>query len=420
MPDRGAREFSVIVFGAGGYTGRRVAAYLAERQAEDTSLTWAPAGRDPARVAAALAADGIPTPAAEPIRADVSDPASLAEMAARADVILNLVGPYTRLGEPVIKACVEAGTDYVDLTGEIPFARRMLDRYGEGAAAAGMRVVQVCGFEALPADLAVLIAHESAQERWGQELAKVEAVTALRPPPGRMRASDSVTGGTAQSMAAVMADPDARAVTDPAALIQDPARAAEVRDASPIGLLPRRENGAVIAPMQPAAFINPAVIQRTAALAGRAAFSYQEGVAIHGGTASLPARLAVAGTLAGVQAGFGMLSRAGAGVRAPIARGLGKLLPDSGYGPQPDRLNDWSWTVRVRATSTGGESLSVLVEADGHPGYLTTARMLGEAGLLLGEAGATPDRTGFLTPATALGTDSAARLERAGIRFRVE
>ena len=74
---------------------------------------------------------------------------------------------------------------------------------------------------------------------------------------------------------------------------------------------------------------------------------------------------------------------------------------------------------RVDARTTGGHYLRVDLDADGHPGYLTTAQMLGEAGLLLAEEGATPERAGCLTPATALGTGSLDRFERAGARFSV-
>ena len=63
--------------------------------------------------------------------------------------------------------------------------------------------------------------------------------------------------------------------------------------------------------------------------------------------------------------------------------------------------------------------MRVDVDADGHPGYLATARMLGEAGMLLAEPGMTPDRAGCLTPATALGTESVDRFERARVRFSV-
>ena len=37
-----------------------------------------------------------------------------------------------------------------------------------------MKIVQVCGFEALPPDLAVLLAAETARERWDEGLAEVD------------------------------------------------------------------------------------------------------------------------------------------------------------------------------------------------------------------------------------------------------
>ena len=52
------RDLDVVVFGATGVTGRRVAAYLAERAAE-TPLRWAAAGRDADRVSQVLSAIGV-------------------------------------------------------------------------------------------------------------------------------------------------------------------------------------------------------------------------------------------------------------------------------------------------------------------------------------------------------------------------
>jgi short subunit dehydrogenase-like uncharacterized protein len=46
--------------------------------------------------------------------------------------------------------------------------------------------------------------------------------------------------------------------------------------------------------------------------------------------------------------------------------------------------------------------------------------MMGEAGLLLAEPGATPEGAGYLTPATALGTGSVERFARAGLRFSAD
>jgi short subunit dehydrogenase-like uncharacterized protein len=45
--------------------------------------------------------------------------------------------------------------------------------------------------------------------------------------------------------------------------------------------------------------------------------------------------------------------------------------------------------------------------------------MLGEVGMLLAEDGATPNRAGCLTPATALGTGQLDRFRQAGVRFQL-
>ena len=341
-------------------------------------------------------------------------------MASRTRVVLNLVGPYTLYGRPVIEACVAGGAHYLDLTGEIPFVRQMIDAYDARAAEAGVKVVEVAGFEALPADLAVLLAAETARERFGEGLAEADLEVTVAGPPGMPRPSDFISGGTLQSLAAATGDEGASAVTDPAALITDPARAEEVRRRSPIDVAPRRgANGAVIAPMAPAAFINPAVIHRTAALTGAEPFRYREGMPLEGPAVTLPLRFAGAGVLSATQAGIAAAARARPSVRRRVGAVLTKVLPGSGFGPSGERLENWSWHMTVAARTTGGRDVRVDVDADGHPGYLATARMLGEAGLMLAEPGVTPDRAGCLTPATALGTESLDRFERARLRFSV-
>jgi short subunit dehydrogenase-like uncharacterized protein len=418
------RPLDVVVFGASGVTGRQVAAYLAER-ATEAGARWAAAGRDRSKVEQALGEAGVSAP--EVIVADVGEPDSLLAMARAARVVLNLVGPYTRYGRPVVEACVDGDAHYADLTGEIPFVRRTIDEFHHAAAGAGVKVVQVCGFEALPPDLAVALAAEAAGGRGNEPLAEADLMLAVQPPPGLPRPSEVFSGGTAQSVGAMARDEDARLLADPAALVDDPARADEVRRRSPFAIAPRRgPSGAVLAPMAPAAFINPAVIQRTAALAAAEAgdgdppFAYREGMALGGPPATAPLRWAAAGALAGMQAAAGALIRARPGVRRPVGDALEKVLPASGFGPSGERMERWRWRMTLDARTVAGRRLSVSVDAEGHPGYLATARMLGEAGLILAEPGATPDRAGCLTPAIALGTASARRFERARVRFAVK
>ncbi len=410
-----AKDLDVVVLGATGVTGRQVAAYLVHR-APALERSWAAAARDPHRAEQVLGEIGAEAP--ETIAADVSDPESLRAMAARARVVLNLVGPYTRYGRPVIEACVAEGASYLDLTGEIPFARDVIDQFDARASEAGVKVAQVSGFEALPPDLAVLLAAEAARERWDEPLTQVDLAVTTTPPPGLPRPSDMISGGTLQSLAAATGDPNAARVVDPAALIQDPRRAERVRTVSPIRVRPRRgRDGAVIGPMAPAAFINPAVIQRTAALLGLEPFAYREGVSLGGSAPTLALRYGVAGVLAASQAGVAAIARSRPAVRERMAGLLARALPGSGFGPKGERLEGWRWGMRVDATTAGGHELAVEVDADGHPGYLATANILGEAGLMIATSGVTPERSGCLTPATALGTGALDRFEAAGMRI---
>lgn len=418
------RDLDVAVFGATSVTGRRVAAYLAER-ATEAPVHWAAAARDRGKLERVLAEEGVGE--FEAIEADVTDPASLEAMASRAKTVLNLVGPYTRFGEPVIAACLAGGANYVDLTGEIPFVRRMVERYDAPARAAGVKIVQVCGFEALPPDLAVLLASEAAGERFGEGLAEVDLeLAATQWPPGVPRPSDMLSGGTLQSMAAAAADPDAAGLTDPAYLVEDRAAAEAIRARSPIRLALRRgASGSVLAPMLPFAFINPAVIHRTAAIVAAEAgedfepFAYREGAALTGATAATPLRYAAAGILVGLQAGIAAASQTRPELRARAGAAMRRAFPSSGFGPRADRLADWRWRMDAFARTRGGNTVTVEIEGEGHPGYLATSRMMGEAGLMLAEEGATPERAGCLTPAAALGTSEIARFERARVRFTV-
>jgi short subunit dehydrogenase-like uncharacterized protein len=420
------RDFDVVVFGATGVTGRRVAAYLAERASAGGGLRWAPAARDEAKLARTLAEVGVEAP--ETIAADVSSPSSLAALAARTKVVLDLVGPYTLYGRPMIEACVEQGAHYVDLTGELQFVRQTIADFDGRAREAGVKIVQVCGFEALPPDLLAASVAADARERHGEALAAVDVEVTISSPPGLPRPSDGVSGGTFQSLAAVAAADDASVITDPAVLVAEDARfAADVRRVSPIPLAPRRAaDGSVLAPMAPAAFINPGVVHRSTLLLAQAdghtpeAFRYREAIALRGGAVSLPARLLAAGALSATQAGVRALARARPALRSPLAGALARLGPSSGFGPAADRLESWSWQMRAIGHTSAGRSSVARLEADGHPGYLATARLLGEAGILLAEEGATPAVAGCLTPAAALGIQCLERFRHAGLRFSLE
>ncbi|MEI8051488.1 MAG: saccharopine dehydrogenase NADP-binding domain-containing protein, partial [Actinomycetes bacterium] len=142
------REFDIALFGATGFTGGLIADYLAAHAPEGATI--AIAGRTAAKVAEVC--NRLDRDVTEVI-ADVSDPESLRSLAGRTRVLISTVGPYTLYGEPVVKACVEAGTDYVDLTGEPEFVDRMFLKFHERAMETGARIIHACGFDSIPHDL---------------------------------------------------------------------------------------------------------------------------------------------------------------------------------------------------------------------------------------------------------------------------
>ncbi|CAH2249955.1 saccharopine dehydrogenase-like oxidoreductase [Pelobates cultripes] len=145
------RQYQFVVFGASGFTGRYVVEELArvmsEGEAKTPKLRWAVAGRSQVKleeIVARLARKiGKPHLKSEIgiIICDVDDYATLTRMCKKAAIVLNCVGPYTLYGEPVIKACIENGANYLDLCGEPQFLEEMYLKYDKKAAEKGVYIV---------------------------------------------------------------------------------------------------------------------------------------------------------------------------------------------------------------------------------------------------------------------------------------
>lgn len=417
-------RLDVVVLGATGVTGGNAVPYLARRCAE-LGLRWGVAGRRPQTLMAAVAdlpLDQQP----EVLEGDLDEPVTIDEVARSTRVLVNTIGPYRRSAEPVIAACVAAGTHYLDVTGETDVVADMLARFDGPAREAGVRVVQAAGYEALPFDLAVALAVDLARLR-GVRLAAADVVASFALPPGLPRPSDGISGGTFASTVAAVRAGRMETLLDPASLLEDPEEAARVRAQSPLGLLPRLTGTSVLVPLAPSPFTNPPVVHRTASVLRREGggptpeFRYREGISLGDGLLSLPVQLALAAPIGAAAAGATWLARlAPQPLREVAASALERVGPDPGSGPRANRLEGWRWRLEVLARGEDDVTDRVVVDADGHPGYLATSRMLAEAALLLADTGADlPDRAGHLTPALALGTAELDRFAAAGVRIRV-
>lgn len=72
-------------------------------------------------------------------------------------MVLSCAGPFSFYGENVVKACVEAGTDYVDITGETPWVNYMAKKYGEEAKKKGVYLLSQSAFDSVPSDITIAI-----------------------------------------------------------------------------------------------------------------------------------------------------------------------------------------------------------------------------------------------------------------------
>ncbi|MFN5903661.1 MAG: saccharopine dehydrogenase family protein, partial [Novosphingobium sp.] len=194
MTAKADRLYDIVVYGATGYTGRLVAEYLAHHY-QGKAPKWAMAGRSAGKLAEVR--DLIGAPANTPlVVANSDDPASMKALAESARVILTTVGPYQLYGEPLLKACVEAGTDYADLCGEPGWMREMIDAYHEAAKATGARIAFSSGFDSIPFDLGVFMLQQEGKARFGSPAPRIK---------GRVRAMQGTfSGGTAASLTATM------------------------------------------------------------------------------------------------------------------------------------------------------------------------------------------------------------------------
>jgi short subunit dehydrogenase-like uncharacterized protein len=398
------RDLDIVLFGASGFVGRLTAEYLARAAPEGVRIGLA--GRSRERVEAVRDTLG-PAAAGWPLLlADSGDAAALREIARAASTVVSTVGPYRRRGLALVEACANAGTHYADLTGEVLFMRETIDRFHDTAAATGARIVHTCGFDSIPSDLGVLLAHEAAGE-----LADTTLVV--------RRLRGGLSGGTLASMKGGIDDARRdgaarRLMGDPYALSPDRAAEPDLGDEGDLrGIERDRELGIWVAPFLMAA-VNTRVVRRSNALLGWAygrGFRYREVMSSGNG----PVAPAIAAAVAG---GIGALA---VGLSLPPTRAvLDRVLPSPGEGPDERTRANGCFAIEVHARTPDGERCVVNVSAQGDPGYAATAVMLGESALCLAlDAERLPDRAGVLTPATAMGGVLAERLRAAGQTLEV-
>lgn len=153
-----SEKLDIIVFGATGFTGRQAIEVLVKLGSE-YGIRWGVCGRNKEKLKELLKEisnkTGTDINKTPKFIADVGDDNSLKELAGYTKVIVNCCGPFRFLGEPVIKACLEAKTHHIDVSGEPQYMEQMQLKYHKEAEEKGIYLISACGFDSIVCELGI-------------------------------------------------------------------------------------------------------------------------------------------------------------------------------------------------------------------------------------------------------------------------
>lgn len=401
------RSYDVVLYGASGFVGKQTVHYFANHVSD--SVRWAIAGRNRQRLEAVRDEIGV---SVDVLVADSQDQQAIDEIAAQTQVILTTAGPFARYGNALVDACVRFKTHYVDITGETPWVRGLIDRYQTQAAIDGTRIIPCCGFDSVPSDLGTYLIVRHLQREFNTSCQQVNAY---------FQAAGGFNGGTLASAFHLYDSGAGVQMSEPFLLnpVKTQTQAELDRNRDPQMPAFDADLNTWVAPFFMAP-VNTRVVRRSAALYEEwqepygTDFIYQEYLKFDEPFAGLKA--------AGVTAGLGFV--AGLLFQQPQVRSLLQpMLPQAGSGPSEQTMNEGWFSCELVGTAIDGRKVRGLIRDQGDPGNRATVKLVCESALSLAlhgeELPGGQTRGGILTPATGLGDVLTHRLRCAGMTLKI-
>ncbi|MDO5769573.1 MAG: saccharopine dehydrogenase NADP-binding domain-containing protein [Psychrobacter sp.] len=417
-----SRDYTLVLYGATSFVGQITARYLTQFLSQSHAaepIRWAIAGRNKDKLERLknqlgqlsdmnkVSADALP----DIIIADSEDDTSLDTLCQRSKLVISTVGPYLKYGEPMIRACVNNGTDYVDLTGEAIFIKDMMDKYHDKAVKTGARIVNACGFDSIPSDLGVYFTQQQAKIQFDAPCSAIQM---------RVKAAKGgLSGGTISSMATIFAEVSKdksrrKQLANPYLLNQD---SNPPTTRQPTHNLPSfdKDHERWLAPFIMDT-INTRIVHHSNQLLGYAygrQFKYDEAMWMPVGLKGRAMSYGLSGAIGGFAAAMSFEKS-----RDIL---LNHVLPKSGDGPSPDDQKNGYFDLRFFGQVANDKQISTKVTGDKDPGYGSTSQMLAQAALcLVQDIDKETIGGGFWTPASAMGSALLERLQHnAGIKFAI-
>jgi len=381
-------KFDIIIIGATSFVGQRFIKYYSQYFKHNGVKVLATA-RNQSRLEKVLA--GISH--IESGILDVNDKETVFNTIEKGELVLNFAGPFDLYAENIVAACARLGVHYLDITGEVHFAKRMIDKYDQQAKASKAMIVPFGGFDSIPSDYAVYLASKCSE----CEADKIKSIDIVYKLKGGFNggtvatAIDSVTKVSDYDMS------NRNYLTQADDFIQ--------KDSTKKRFI--SELGYWVSPfiMEP---INSKVIYRSLFLGKRERFSddfaYRESVRIPGGK--------LGNTFFVMSAAIGNKVFKNTMGRKLITA----FLPNSGEGPSDEVINQGFIKSSIIVRMESGTRLKSSMYSAGDPGNKTTIKLLGAAmkAFLQKKTG---ESYGLLTPVTCFGENLVSFLSKEGVAF---
>ena len=395
------KKLDLIIWGATGFTGQLVSRYI-DKTYSGTNLKWGIAGRNKEKLFSI--ANKLKINGEKVFIAESKNIESLIKLTSKTKVICTTVGPYAKLGNNLIEACISSGTDYCDITGETQWIRRIIDKYHKLAEEKNIKIINSCGFDSIPSDMGVYYSQKRIFEKTGVYASMINMRVA--------GAKGGISGGTYNSLTNVLEE--ARVDKDVRKTLINP------YGLNPVGkqfgpdkhdlqkVIFDKISKSWIAPFVMAG-INTKIVRRSHALIDfkyGSDFSYDEATLTGKG---------VSGKIKGYISliPIFLATRKKGSIIKNI---VDYILPKSGEGPSETKRIKGYYNLRFYLT-VGNKTYVSKVIGDMDPGYGSTSKMLAESAVCLA-VDKTPDKFGILTPSVGLGDSLLKRLqENAGLTF---
>ena len=388
------REYDLIIYGASGFTGRLAVEYLDENYSD---LSWAIAGRNKDKLVN-ISKNSKYKP--DYFIADSEDAENLLRIASKTRVIASLAGPFNKYSNNLVTQCVEAGTHYLDITGENIWVRDLIDKHHEAAEKKQIKIIPSCGYDSIPSDMGCFYLQRSLN----QELQRID---------GYHRGNGGVSGGTIESAFSMRNYKSKYSMGHPFLLNSKEyiktQNISENKDNFKIKYIDDIKLWSAPFVM---AIANTRVVRRSSEIHDKnqasygSEFKYQEYMMLkkYSSAFLVTAGLAV----------FGLM------LISPISGLFRKLFTKAGNGPdKKTRENGWFESIFI-GKNKNNEKYKLRMFCKGDPGYKSTAKLICESALCLALNSENLPNTnagGVLTTSTGLGSTLIDRLKNADVLF---